>query len=361
VERSVPDARAEAATLFEARRSDIITRYRSRLHEMGSTLAADDAYLAQACAQADQVITDVAASVGSGEARLSDVGMELVWQIGTTRASTHVHPAESLQAASELFDLVVDALTGVGDAAGAGPEIMATGVRAAHRSIMTRIRWASGAYVSQLLERVHEALLGERRRISRELHDRVGGRASIVLRNLELAHAYLDRDPSRARLQLDLARDGAVQTIEAIRQVATELRLEAEVDNLEKALRAFIDAMADAGTTVRLTISGDEGWVPAVTLDEVYQVVREALRNSLSHAAASTIRTSIDIAPHEIRVAVNDDGVGFDVRSPGRTGEGITSMRDRVEVLGGRLSLVSAPGAGTRVDVMIPLRGDEPA
>lgn len=345
------------ADALESRRDSVLATYRSRLGTVGNALALDGGWLGQAVAQASQIIDDVAESLRSGRVQVDERSIDLAWEIGAARAQTRVPPADSLRAAMELFELVLEAVL---ESAVGWPEATAavlTATRTLQRSIMTRIRWASEAYVSFLLDQVHQVQLAERRRIARELHDRVGGSASVVVRNLELTTAYADTSPMRARTKLGVAHRASVQTLDAIRGVATDLRLESKVDNLERALRAFLDAMAVGDMTVDVTVSGDEAWVPAAALDEVFLVIREAMRNAFDHAAAGTVLSHVDIAPHEIRAWVTDDGVGFD---PGESvtsgrGSGLASMRERVELLGGKLSLSSVPGRGTRVEALIPL------
>lgn len=352
-----PSARAIVADKIEDARSTILEQYRSRLRGIGSSIAGDERSLAQAVAQGGHVLDDVVSSVRTGEVRISEASVGLALRIGGARAESSIHPIESLRASSELFEVILAAAERAAVDQPAGPQGVADGVRALHHSIMTRIRWASGAYVSFLLEQLHEAQRVERRRMARELHDRVGSPASVVSRNLELSEAYVATDPPRSREKAMIAYQASVHTLEEIRQVATDLRLETEVDNLEKALRVFIDAMDPRDVVVGLTVSGDEGWMPGAVLDEVFAVVREALRNALVHAAPSTIVAQIDIAPHEIRAQVTDDGTGFDPDSPQGDGEGIASMRERVQMIGGRLFVSSRPGAGARVEVLVPLPG----
>jgi signal transduction histidine kinase len=349
------------AEALESRRDAVLVAYRSRLDTVGNSLALDADWLDQAVAQAAQILDDVGESLRSGRIRVDERSIDLAWEIGTARARTRVPPADSLRAAMELFELVLEAVL---ESATGRPEAtvaVLTATRTLQRSIMMRIRWASEAYVSFLLDQVHQVQLAERRRIARELHDRVGGSASVVVRNLELTTAYAETSPVRARTKLGVAHRASVQTLDAIRGVATDLRLESKVDNLEKALAGFLDAMANSETTVDVTVSGDESWVPATALDELFLVIREALRNAFDHAAATTVLGHVDIAPHEIRAWVNDDGVGFDPEEVAAAGgaSGLASMRERVELLGGKLSLCSVQGRGTRVEALIPLPGVE--
>jgi signal transduction histidine kinase len=121
---------------------------------------------------------------------------------------------------------------------------------------------------------------------------------------------------------------------------------------------------------VQLRVSGDETWAPPDVIDEAYQIIREALRNAFSHGNPKLVLISIAIAPHELSAWVEDDGDGFEevkgtgpvpagpVRvGPGRVGTGLAAMRERAAAIGGRLTLVSVPGQGTYVELVVSLPG----
>jgi signal transduction histidine kinase len=106
-------------------------------------------------------------------------------------------------------------------------------------------------------------------------------------------------------------------------------------------------------------VNGDESWVPVAILEELFYVLQEALRNSFQHARAGAVICVVDITPSGVSGVVVDDGAGFDTRSADRAGIGLTSMRERVKLIGGYLTITSRPGSGTRVRVSIPLRSRE--
>nr|QRG34984.1 histidine kinase-, DNA gyrase B-, and HSP90-like ATPase [Micromonospora sp.] len=346
------------ASAFEARHDTVMDTFRKRLIGICGPLGLEDALLNQAISQARQVLADVTESIRTGQIQVNETAIALLWQSGATGGQSNLHPVESLRAANELFEPVLDAVI---ETAAGQPDatcIIRTATQALQRSVTTRIRWASETYVAFLLDRVQDAQLAERRRIARELHDRVGGSASVVNRNLELAKTYAESDPDRCQDKMDVAYQASLHTLEAVRGVATDLRLESKFDNLEQALHGFLDAMGEGNATVDLTVSGDEAWVSPEVLAELFLVVREALRNAFCHSWASTILSHVDIAPHEIRAWVSDDGVGFDPDSGASGGgSGLDSMRERVELLGGKLVLHSTPGHGTMVEAFIPLAG----
>jgi signal transduction histidine kinase len=93
----------------------------------------------------------------------------------------------------------------------------------------------------------------------------------------------------------------------------------------------------------------------------VYQLVRELLYNVAKHAGTDRARVTAERAGHRVRVVVEDEGVGFDpatLEEVAGVGLGLPSVRDRLELVGGRLDVESRPGEGTRVALEVPLRSE---
>jgi signal transduction histidine kinase len=226
-----------------------------------------------------------------------------------------------------------------------------------NQSITLRIREATGAYTGYLLNRIHEAHVAERRRIARELHDRVGNELSVAHRQLELFHdRHHDTVPVEGMNRAGRAHQAVVESMECLRAVISDLRAEAPLKSLEKALAGYVDTVPAEGVTLRLRVNGDETWVPPSVRDESFLVIREAIRNALAHGDSGIVRISVDIAPHELRAVVEDTGHGFDHAEAVAAGAtGLSSMRERAALLGGTLSVLSQPAQGTRVELIVPL------
>ncbi|MEV4888291.1 sensor histidine kinase [Nonomuraea sp. NPDC055795] len=232
--------------------------------------------------------------------------------------------------------------------------LVATGME---ESLSLRIREASESYHGFLLNQVHEAQEDERRRIARELHDRIGHGISVAHQQLALAEVYRVTNAARASTKMGVAQQAIQETMENLRQMTSELHPQVPLKSLEKALLGFLESVEDDTVSVGLHVNGDEGWADARVLDEAFLVVREAARNAINHAAPTMILMRVDIAPHELVATVQDNGRGFDpavVR--GKGGVGLSSMRERTELLGGRVTISSAPGSGCLVEVFIPLK-----
>jgi signal transduction histidine kinase len=179
----------------------------------------------------------------------------------------------------------------------------------------------------------------------------------VAHRNLELFEIYRIVQPERAFSRLDAARRAISESMSSVRQAISTLRLVEPVENLEKALRGYLEESAPAEITARVEVNGDESWAPPETLEQAFLIIREAMRNSIAHAAASHILVRVDIAPGDLRAVVADDGRGFQPGDGGGDGTGLLSMRERAVVLGGSVTVLTTPGRGTRVELWLPLIG----
>lgn len=199
----------------------------------------------------------------------------------------------------------------------------------------------------------------ERRRIARELHDDTAQRLAAILLRLRLLSAER-AGPDRDRLLEDV-RSELVAAAEAVRRIARGLRPPALEDvGVVTAIRSHVRA--------RLSDGGPEAELDLAPVDEVlgeeaklvlYRIVQEALSNVVRHAEASRVTIRIDVADRQVVAVVRDDGRGFDPGlPPGNDGRGLglMGMRERANLVGGRVSVESEPGAGTCIRLEIPLR-----
>jgi signal transduction histidine kinase len=207
----------------------------------------------------------------------------------------------------------------------------------------------------QYANRVHEARIAERRIIARELHDRLGEVLTVGLRQLDLEEIT---GTTTAEGQSAVAREVLVEAMRRLRLVTSGLRDE-PVTSFEKAIVDFLNRVC-ADADVHLVVLGDEGWAPAEVLDEALLIVREALRNALTHAYPQSVVVGIEVTRRELRAWVDDDGTGFACGDNGQSpvaGTGLAAMRERAELLGGTVSIISKPGHGTSVELSVPLAG----
>ena len=174
--------------------------------------------------------------------------------------------------------------------------------------------------------------------------------------SLSLHEIAVAKDQVTQASRIEIAKDAITESMRRLRLVISDLRQDS-VTGLEKALANYIES-TDAEADVRLRVSGDETWASPIVIDEAFLVIREAIRNALTHGLPQMVLIGIAVTPDELRAWVDDDGRGFDQRAePPETCNGLTSMRERAALLGGQLTVTSQPALGTRVELVIPLTG----
>ncbi|MDX1436333.1 MAG: sensor histidine kinase [Anaerolineales bacterium] len=202
------------------------------------------------------------------------------------------------------------------------------------------------------------AAVQERNRLARELHDSV----AQTLYGLTLQSEAASRKLSKGQLEqvhqnLSQIQTDAQQTLLEIRLLIFDLLPPVlDQEGLAAALRARLEAVeARSGIKVNMEFDKIEK-LPLEANRELYQIAREALNNALKHASASEIEISLRSHPDELCMEIADNGVGFDpdeVRAAG--GMGLRSMHERAAQIGAQITLTSAPGSGTRLEVSVPL------
>jgi len=188
------------------------------------------------------------------------------------------------------------------------------------------------------------AALAERERIGRDLHDLLGHTLSLVALKSELAGKLVQRDPAAARRELDEVSRVAREALTQVRSAVTGIRaagLGAELASARLLLEA--DAVQLQYALAPVTLPADIETVLALT-------VREAVTNIQRHARARHAEITLSSTPREVTLCIRDDGRGGAIAP----GNGLSGMRERIEALGGRLRIDSAPG-GTRVEACLPL------
>jgi signal transduction histidine kinase len=346
--------RYDFAALIEMDRPKILADYVNALDAVGSSVVRDPVARQQTVAHASQSLSDIVASVRAGRVQIDENSTLLAWEIGETRAANAIPTQESWRAAMVFVETVVSSVMQHVNAESL--DVFGIVLLTLSQSTTLRIREATGAYTSYLLNRIHEAHVAERRRIARELHDRVGNGLSVAHRQLELFQDYHDKVPVEGMTRAERAHQAVVESMESLRGVISDLRLEVPLKSLEKALASYVESVSADNVTLRLRVNGDETWVPSTVRDESFLVIREAIRNALTHGAPGMVLISVDIAPHELRAVIEDTGRGFDQAEALAAGAtGLSSMRERAALLGGTLSVLSHPSQGTQVELVVPL------
>jgi signal transduction histidine kinase len=348
------------ADMIDAHRPEILSAYEDALRDAGSAIVNDSASLRQAQANSEQVLDDVTASLRAGKLQVDERYKLMAMDIGVSRAAGGFHPKDSLYASSLFFAAVLAKLLKFVGSSPDGLDLLAFASTALERSLSLRIIQASASFSGFLLNKVQEAQVDERRRIARELHDRIGHGISVTHRQLELCDLYRATDPAKACVKFRTAQRAVQETMNTLRAVTSELHTQGHLRSLEVALLNYLNTAEVEDVTVRLRVDGDEQWASPAILDEAFLIVREAAHNALRHAAPSILLLNVDITPDMLRASIEDDGCGFDPQLPAVSGGiGLSSMRERAQLLGGTVKVASsAGGGGTQVDVSIPLKGE---
>jgi signal transduction histidine kinase len=349
-------SRRRFAAALEACAPRIIEEFTAELLVSGSLLAENVIAFDQAAEHCRQIVADVAGTLRAESAwRVPGQGIELAMNIGTARAAEGVHPNESMRAVSVLFRTVLAVATRLASYEPDGLDLLERTADALELTLNRRVQIALAGYTRFLLNQVREAQASERRRIAREMHDRIGHCLSIIHRQLELYRRYQDTHPVKADQKVEAAQRAIVDSMTNLRALTSDLYTKDPFKSLDTALVNYLDGAGVEGVASRVRVNGDESWVSPDVLDETFMVLREAAHNALTHAEPTMVIVNVDISPIEIRAFVEDDGIGFAADRAHTGGVGILSMRERARLLGGTLAVRSRPGNGTLVEFSVPL------
>ena len=211
--------------------------------------------------------------------------------------------------------------------------------------------------------RTFEARVSERTRIARELHDTLLQSFQGLLLRFQSAAKLLPERPDEARQRLDNAIQQAAEAITEGRDAVQGLRSSAfETNDLANAIAAIAeeltkDTAAGESPVIDLEVEGAPRGLNPVVRDEAYRIAAEALRNAFRHAQARRITVEIRYDKRHFRLRVRDDGKGIDEDTMQRQPSGhfgLPGMRERAEIVGGRLEVWSKLNSGTQVELSIP-------
>ena len=216
---------------------------------------------------------------------------------------------------------------------------------------------ARTAELSELTSYLHKVREDERRSLARELHDELGA----ILTAAKLDIAFIKSRCAQSNPELVAKCDRIAEMLD--QGTALKRRV---IDNLRPSTLDML-GLAPAARDLVETFAEDARIVVDTDIDEevlpgnddalvLYRIIEEALSNISAHADASHVWVALDRAGDLAHLLVRDDGKGFDPSRMPKSGHGIPVMRQRIRAMGGKFLLTSAPGAGTSVEVWLPLR-----
>jgi len=203
------------------------------------------------------------------------------------------------------------------------------------------------------------AILTERDRLAREMHDGLGQVLGYVNIKAQAVKELLkDGQSDEAILQMGQLEAAAQETYEDVREAILALRTNGRKRPLLDSLREYVDRFADfSGLRTELSLDGEPvQFNPAVEV-QLLRIVQEALANARKHANARNVQVELSFRPGHCLLIVEDDGQGFDPDRPLRgpwPHLGLQSMQERAAAINAEFVLDTAPGAGTKIRVDIP-------
>jgi signal transduction histidine kinase len=218
---------------------------------------------------------------------------------------------------------------------------------------------AIGLENATLFGRVQELSADEeRRRLARELHDGVAQALTHIRLELEFLALHGEEEAVRG----EMARLSRVvdRALSEVRATITGLTAAVTGEGLVSALKSYLrDLRGLGGPKVVFVARTDEVKLPPDVEADVFRIAQEAVSNALRHANAGLVRVSVDNAELDLRLVVDDDGVGFDptletqTKGSVRKGMGLQGMRKRADRIGARLSIQPRAKGGTRVELLV--------
>ena len=208
----------------------------------------------------------------------------------------------------------------------------------------------------RLSQRLVQLQEGERRSLSRELHDQVGQTMTALGIQLGNIESLKDKDEGIFRQRLEDLKRLNADAMRTVRDLAMGLRPSMLDDiGLEAALQwQGREFSRHTGVPSRVQVDGSLDGLTDAQKTCIYRVVQEALTNCARHAKASNVVVSISTEDRNVDVVVRDDGIGFDA-AQANGGLGLLGMRERVQALDGSLNISSQPQSGTTIRVQIPV------
>jgi signal transduction histidine kinase len=202
------------------------------------------------------------------------------------------------------------------------------------------------------------AVIEERQRISRELHDRVLQSLSSARLRAESSRRHLLNKRVALEQELLVIEQSIDRAITEIRNLLTENQnpQELQVGSLERRLKEELEIFrARTGFKLDFRCSIDVQNMPPVVERELYFTLREGILNAVRHSRASALHLTLRAIPEGCAARLRDNGVGFEAGSSDNSGHyGLKGMHERVRKIGGKISLKTEPGKGTDIKITVP-------
>ncbi|WP_036719659.1 sensor histidine kinase [Paenibacillus harenae] len=202
------------------------------------------------------------------------------------------------------------------------------------------------------------AVIEERQRLARELHDAVSQQLFAISMTATAVSRTIERDWERAKRQVQLIEEMAAVAQSEMRALLLHLRpVHLDGKSLGQALTLLVEELKQK-VPMNITLEVDETiLLQPQAEDHLFRIAQEALSNTLRHSKADAMEIRLQQIGKEVHMILQDSGIGFDLEAKKQTSYGLLTMEERVNELGGSLQMLSKPGDGTRIHIMVPVDG----
>jgi two-component system sensor histidine kinase DegS len=228
--------------------------------------------------------------------------------------------------------------------------------------VMPRLPKSRATRDQSNIVRVVQVEESARQSLVRRMHDGPASSLSNFILQAEICQRLFDKNPDRARTELNALKATAATTFETVKDFIFELR-PMMLDDLGviPTLRRYVETLQEKdGPQISITVTGMERRLEGHIEITVFRAVQELLNNARRHARATQVQVLLDLSQERLLAVVEDNGGGFNVdevlnsSEPNRT-IGLATIRERIEMLGGELNIQSSTGHGSRAEFVIPL------
>jgi signal transduction histidine kinase len=197
-------------------------------------------------------------------------------------------------------------------------------------------------------------LLEERSRMSKEMHDTLGHSFISLIMSLDAAIALLDKNPDLAKEKLISIRGLTEQNLDEMRDIVHKMGEEENISLVDHVQRLINNFREYTRTVIRLTQNGTDRVLRSDVQQSIIRVIQESFTNALKHGRATEIELNLHFSPSTLRVTIQNNG-----KPLGKIeyGFGLTTMKNRIEMLGGTFSISTLAVTGVEVRCEIPLKG----
>jgi signal transduction histidine kinase len=229
-------------------------------------------------------------------------------------------------------------------------------------SLLFGAPWTAGRLMRMSRERevqqARAAVVDERQRIARELHDVVAHAISVVVLQARGGRKLLSSDPAAANAAFDVIEAMSTQALAEMRRLLGLLRTDGDHDLAPLPTLGRVEDLAGeiahAGLPVEVRVEGERPVLPPGVDVSAYRIVQEALTNALKHAGPARARVRVCYEPDAVVVEVSDDGAGAKVPAAPGSGHGLVGIRERAAIVGGEVDAGPGPAGGYVVRARLP-------